>query len=183
MGGLIEYGTGSITITAPYQQIEVNIQVDQSLQISVDSGSVALQVDPDVQLGQNWAGTGGVVTEKSAVEVKTNANNGYSLLIKLAGNTATGSAVLDGSGTSANQITSSTGNRVTTENNFAFKLTNSGATTVDDFTNASTAISGAGLSSPTNTNIDNIYYYLNVDYTTPSDDYKGTVTYTAVGSF
>ena len=180
---LIDSGSGIVVLNAPYQQVQLNAQVDQSLQIAVDSGAVALQVDPDVQLGQNWTGTSGLVTEKSAVEVKTNANNGYSLMIKLAGNTATGSAVLDGSGTSANQITSSTGNRVTTENNFAFKLTNSGSSTVDNFTNSSTTISGAGLSSPTNANTDNVYYYLNVDYTTPSDDYKGTVTYTAVGSF
>ena len=142
----MESGTGEIVLVKPYQQVTMNASVDQSLQLSVASGTVTLDVDPDIQLGQNWAGTGGIVSESTAVEVKTNADNGYNLMISLAGNTATGSAVLDGSGTTSNQISSSTGDRVTTENNFAFKLANSGATTVDNFTNSSTTVPSAGNS-------------------------------------
>jgi hypothetical protein len=180
---LLESGTGTITLVQPYQQVELNVDIAQSLQVSVDSGAVMLSVDPDVQLGQNWNGTGGVVSEKTDLTVKTNAQSGYSLLIKLAGRTATGSAVLDGTTNTGNSITSSNGDRVATENNFAFALASGSALTVTAFTNADTPISGAGISNPTNSNTESIYYYLNVDYTTPSDVYQGTVTYTAVGAF
>ena len=183
IGGLIEFGTGEIIVTENYQQVEINVDIEQSLQVSVDSGSVALSVDPDVQLGQNWDGTGGVVTEKTAVEVKTNAIGGYDLLISLAGNTATGSAVLDGTTNTGNQITSSSGDRVATENNFSFATNSGSLVNGTAFTNSATTITGAGTSAPTNTKIDDIFYYLNVDYETPADVYRGTITYTAVGQF
>jgi hypothetical protein len=183
LGVLVESGTGEIILVKPYEQVEVNVNIDQALQLSVDSGSVALSVDPDVQLGQNWIGTGGTVMENTAVEVKTNADGGYNLLISLAGNTATGSAVLDGQTLTGSQITSSSGNRVTAENNFSFALNSSGSTSVTEFQNSATQVSGAGTVNPTNSWTDLIYYYLNVDYTTPADTYLGTVTYTAVGEF
>ena len=107
----------------------------------------------------------------------------FNLLIKLAGNTATGSAVLDGTTNTGNQITSTDGNRVSQENNFAFGVNTGTASTVTAFTNANTQVTGAGLDTPTNTNVDNIYYYMNIDYMTPSDVYNGTVTYTAIGQF
>lgn len=182
-GGLIEYGTGTITLEEVYQQIELNVNIDQSLQIEVDSGSVILNVDPDIDLGQNWVGTGGEVTEKTVVEVKTNAQNGYNLMIELSGNTATGSAVLDGETLTGSQITSTSGDRVTNENNFTFALNASGSTTVTNFVNTATQISGAGSSGATNSYIDTIFYYLNIDYSTPADTYKGTITYTAMGQF
>ena len=183
VGGLIEYGTGTITLEQVYQQVELNIDVQQSLQLSVDSGAVLLSVDPDVQLGQNWDGTGGAVTEKTDVTVKTNAQSGYNLMISLAGNTATGSAVLDGTTNTGNQITSSSGNRVSVENNFSFAVNSGSTATGTAFTNSATQVSGAGTSAPTNSFVDEIFYYLNIDYTTPSDTYQGTVTYTAVGQF
>lgn len=182
-GVLIETGTGTIILEQVYQQIEVSIDIQQSLQLSVDSGAVLLEVDPDVQYGQNWDGTGGLATEKTDVTVKTNAQLGYKLMISLVGNTATGSALLDGTMNTGNQITSTNGDRVNTENNFSF-ATNSGSYVIGEaFTPDSTQISEAGLSTPTNQNTDEIYYYLNVDYSLPSDTYKGTVTYTAVGEF
>lgn len=122
LGAPIETGEGIIEIIKPYEQVQLNASVEESLQIATDSGSVNLVVDPDTQLGQNWVGTDGAVSERSEVEVKTNAFNGYSLLIELAGNTATGSAVLDGSGVTSSQIGSTSGSRVTTENNFGFAL-------------------------------------------------------------
>jgi len=149
----------------------------------VDSGSVLLEVDPDVQLGQNWTGTGGAVSEKTEVEVKTNAQNGYNLMISLAGNTATGSAVLDGQTLTGSQISSTSGSRVTVENNFTFGLNTGSAATVTAFQSTATQVSAAGSATATNSYIDNIFYYLNIDYTTPSDTYMGTVTYTAVGQF
>ena len=123
------------------------------------------------------------MTEKTDVTVMTNAESGYNLMISLAGNTATGSAVLDGTTDTGNTITSTTADRVDEENNFTFAL-NSGSTgTGTNFLNTSTQVSGAGTSAPTNSYLDSIYYFLNIDYTTPSDTYLGTVTYTAVGQF
>lgn len=180
---LLESGSGVLVLNRPYQQIEMTAEVQQSLQLSTNSGSINIQVDPDVQQGQNWVGTGGIVSDYSNLIVQTNANNGYNLQVKLSGFTATGTAVLDGSGTPANQITSTSGARLTNENNFSFALGNSGSTTTSQFTNVSVQISGAGLAGPTNQNIDSIYYYLNVDHTLPNDIYKGSVTYTAIGNF
>lgn len=142
-----------------------------------------LEVDPDIDLGQNWTGTGGEVSEKTTIEVKTNAQNGYNLMISLSGNTATSSAVLDGQTLTGSQISSSSGDRITNENNFAFALNASGSTTVTNFVNTPTQVIGAGSSGATNSFIDYIYYYLNINYTTPADTYLGTVTYTAVGQF
>ena len=183
VGGLVESGTGEIILTENYQQVEINVDIEQSLQLAVDSGSVALSVDPDVQLGQNWDGTGGIVTEKTTLSVKTNALNGYSVLVQLAGNTATGSAVLDGATNTGNSITSTTGDRVATENNFSFAAGSGALTTGTAFTNSATTMAGVGDSAPTNLSTDDIFYYLNVDYTKPADVYRGTVTYTALGDF
>ncbi len=180
---LLETGTGTITIVKPYQQIDLNASVEQSLQLSTNSGTVNIEVDPDVQQGQNWIGTGGTVSNYSDLEVKTNAANGYVIQIKLSGNTATGSAVLDGSGTTSNQIASTSGARLTNENNFSFALNNSGSTSTELFSNTSTNIAGASLGTATNLDINTVSYYLNVDHTTPSDVYKGMVTYTAIGAF
>lgn len=180
---LIESGEASILITKPYQQVQLNANVDQALQISVDASNVDIEVDPDVQLGQNWIGTGGNVNHKTRVEVKTNAFSGYNLLIKLNGNTADTLAVLDGLNYSGSQITSTAGDRISHENNFSFALNNSGATTTNAFQNTSTIINGAGLSTTTNSHINNIYYYLNVDYALTNDQYRGTIVYTAVGQF
>ena len=69
VGGLIEFGSGVIVLEQVYQQVELNIDVQQSLQLSVNSGTVLLEVDPDVQLGQNWVGTDGAVSEKTDVTV------------------------------------------------------------------------------------------------------------------
>ena len=171
VGGLIEYGTGEIILTESYQQVEVNVDVQQSLQLSVDSGSVLIEVDPDFQLGQNWDGTDGLASEKTDVTVKTNAQSGYNILVSLAGNTATGSAVLDGTTNTGNQITSTTGDRVSTDNNFSYSVASGSLATGTAFTSSPASMSGAGLSTPTNTQTTSIYYYLNVDYTTPSDVY------------
>ena len=59
VGGVVELetGTGVVTIVSPYQQVEMNINIAQSLQLSVDSGSVLIEVDPDSHFGQNWSGT------------------------------------------------------------------------------------------------------------------------------
>ena len=182
-GALLESGSGTISLVQPYQQVELNVDVQQSLQLSVNSGAVALSVDPDVQLGQNWVGTDGVVSEKTDVTVKTNAQSGYNLMISLAGRTATGSAVLDGTTNTGNVIASSNGDRVNVENNFSFAYASGSLATGTAFTNTPLLIDNAGLSNPTNSNTESIYYFLNVDYTTPSDVYQGTVTYTAVGAF
>ncbi len=180
---LLESGEGTIFLVDPYQQVELNIDVQQSLQLSVDSGSVLLEVDPDVQLGQNWSGTGGAVSEQTEVTVKTNARSGYKLMLSLAGYTNSGSAVLDGTTNTGNTITSLTGDRVSTENNFSFARGTGTLATGMAFSSTATELIGAGSSGPTNAFLDRIFYYLNIDYTTPSDTYKGTVTYTAVGQF
>ena len=104
-------------------------------------------------------------------------------MISLAGNTATGSAVLDGTTDTGNTITSTTADRVNQENNFSFSTNTGTGTTGTQFTNTTTQISGVGTNAPTNAFVDSIFYYLNIDYTTPSDTYQGTVTYTAVGQF
>ena len=91
--------------------------------------------------------------------------------------------MLDGETLTGSQITSTTGNRVATENNFTLVANTSTSATVTAFTNSSTAVADTGDTGPTNNSVDDIYYYLNVDHTTPADTYKGTVTYTAVGSF
>lgn len=90
---------------------------------------------------------------------------------------------MDGTTNTGNQIISIDGDRLVNENNFAFGVNSGSSANVTAFTNASKTVSGAGLNVPTNANTDNIFYYLNVDYTTPADIYKGTVTYTAVGQF
>lgn len=163
------------------RDVQINAEVLASLQLSVDAASVDIQVDPDVDSGQNWtAGSGVDATSQSVLTVSTNNDAGYNLSIELAGATATGSAVLDGSGTTTNTIPSfatATGSR-TTENRFSY-ATGSGETTTRQFTSSTAVIPGAGLGNETNSNSDTIYYYLNVDHTTPADTYKGTVTYTA----
>lgn len=182
VGAPIETGNAVITIVAPFQQVQLNAEIAQSIQIATNSGSVNIQVDPDTQLGQNWVGTDGLVSDKSEIEVKTNAFNGYSILVQLAGATSTGSAVLDGDEVNS-QIASNSGERNTTENNFTFALNVADATNVLGFENTAQSVIGSGLGAPTNSHIDTFYYYLNVDHTLPQDTYRGTITYTAVGQF
>lgn len=166
------------------REVAINAEVVDSLQLEVDSGTVNIQVDPDVDAGQNWSGTGAVdATSTTQTTVNTNNEGGYKLQIKLVGATATGTAVLDGSGTTTNTIPTfgtQTGARAS-ENIFSYALNDDDATNTVQFTNASTDIyPQAGLTSATNSDTEDIYYYLNVDYTTESDTYKGTITYTAV---
>lgn len=136
----VDSGNAVIVIQRTIESVELNANVEQALQIGVDSGSVLLEVEPDVQFGQNWVGTGGAVTHKTAVEVKTNAVNGYNLLLKLSGNTATGSALLDGVSDNNNVINSIAGERLTTENNFSFAVDNPASVNVNAFTNASAVV-------------------------------------------
>ena len=56
-------------------------------------------------------------------------------MISLVGNTATGTAVLDGQTLTGSQIASTSGNRVSTENNFSFAVNTGTAATVTNFTN------------------------------------------------
>ncbi len=70
---LLESGLADITISA--QQVALNVQLQEALVASVDTGSVVFNIDPDFQMGQNWAGTGGAVTQKNTVTVSTNNEN------------------------------------------------------------------------------------------------------------
>ena len=84
---LLESGTADIAISG--QDVAIDVQLQEALVISIDSGSVVFNIDPDLQMGQNWVGTGGAVTQKTGVTVSTNNASGYSLRIALAGYTAT----------------------------------------------------------------------------------------------
>lgn len=155
--------------------VDINAEVLSSLQLVVDADTVNITVDPDVNGGSNMSG--GVVSDSTTTTVNTNNFAGYKLAIALAGAETKTGAVLDGSGTTASIATGD----FASENTFSFALNNAAATgSTTLFTYANADITGSGLGQSTNSNQETISYYLNVDYTTPADVYKGTVTYTAI---
>ncbi len=160
------------------REVQINAQVLASLQLEVDSGSVVIQVDPDVNDGSNMSG--GIVTDKTTTTVNTNNLAGYKLQIQLEGQEVSTGAQLDGTGAGNDVAISSTSGATTIENNFGFALNDPNITTVTKFENVATDIAGSGLATPTNSDTEDIFYYLNVDYTVPADNYQGKVTYTAV---
>lgn len=156
------------------RDVTINATVLASLQLEVNAANVDITVDPDVNGGTN--ATGGVVADSTTTTVNTNNQDGYKLTISLAG-AQTGAASLDAQNITGASIVA--GN-FADENTFGFALNTSTASTVTAFNSVASNITGAGLGAPTNGHNETIYYYLNVDYTTPADIYQGTVTYTAV---
>lgn len=176
VGTLIESGVADIAISG--QDVALNVNLQEALIISIDTGAIVLNLDPDVQFGQNWVGTGGAVTQKNTISVSTNNGGGYALYVSLSGNTATGSAVLDGLNGTGNQIL--TGDAKNTENRFGWAL-NDLASSVNPFGSASAPVStGIGSSGRVENDENNIFYYLNLDYRQSSDIYRGTITYTII---
>lgn len=175
--------------TDAVREVQINAEVVASLQLQVDSGSVLLEVDPDVNEGTNMTGgtatasgsiTGGTIVpgDYTTTSVQTNNIDGYKLQIQLNGHSTTGSAVLDGANV-ANTTTIPAGD-FSTENTFGFALESNTGSNVTAFTNSATDIDGSDYGQSTNNHDQDIYYYLNVDYTIPADTYQGKVTYTAV---
>jgi len=145
----------------------INAKVLASLQLTVDADQVDIQVDPDVNSGSNMSG--GVVTDKTTTTVSTNNLAGYQLQIQL-----------NGTGTGNTSAISSTSGTTTTENNFGYALNDDTISNLKAFDSTAEEISGSAHWNPTNGHDQDIYYYLNVNYTVPADTYQGTVTYTAV---
>ena len=101
--------------------------------------------------------------------------------IALSGYTATGSAVLDGASNSGNQLLS--GDAVNIENRFGWALTGSVVTAlVNAFgTLASPAETGIASTERIENDVNDIFYFINVNYQQPSDVYRGSVIFTVVG--
>jgi len=131
---LLESGLADISISG--QEVVLDVQLQEALVASVNTGSVVFSVNPDFQMGQNWFGENGAVTEKSTVTVSTNNESGYSLRVALSGYTATGSAVLDGKTDSGNLLL--TGDAKNVENRFGWALTGT-ASTINSFGTLSSA--------------------------------------------
>ena len=86
----MESGYADISISG--QEVMIQVELQEALVVSIDSGAVIFNVDPEVQFGQNWVGSGAdasAVAQKTNVNVSTNNANGYSLRVALSGNTAT----------------------------------------------------------------------------------------------
>lgn len=174
---LLESGLADVTISG--MDIALNVEVPEALVLNVDTGSLTMSIDPDIQLGQNWVGTG-ATTYKSTLTVSTNNAGGYHLDIALAGQTATGSAVLDGTTNTGNQLL--TGDAKSVENRFGWALTSTAAVVNSFGTQSSPTATGVNYANRIENDSNSIYYFLNVDHEQQSDTYKGSIIYTATGN-
>ncbi len=200
-GNLLEIGSAVLSWA---NNVLVTVFVQPALLMSLDKTSIDITANPSVNSGEDFS-------QYSIIDVATNANSGYIIQASLDG-TEVAAAQLDGAGTTGiiasgdalaaenvfgyiayngdgsdadgvNLTTNATAADPSTETNEgAQSFANAAATLVSSDT-SDTDIGTLGFSSLTNQALHTIFYMLNVDFTIPSDQYEGILTYTAVPSF
>ncbi len=175
-------------------EIVVTTTVQEALIMTIDDTSINLNVDPSVKNGEDYS-------QKTLLNVKTNAANGYKIQAQLQDsdtnatlkngthNINTGS-VYDGSSYVPNVFTYLAYNADTTKDKAGLKTDLEATGSTPLFTSSSSDLtlydgtaSGVGFASNTNSQDHTIYYILYVDYQTIAGIYSGSVVYTAVPSF
>ncbi len=175
----------SVTITATVQE---------ALIMTLDDTSVNLNVDPSVNNGEDYS-------QKTLLNVKTNAANGYKIQAQLQDsdtnatlkngthNINTGS-VYDGASYTPNTFSYVAYNDDETKDKAGLKSDIESANGTGTFQASSSDLSlyngtasGVGFASNTNSQDHTIYYILYVDYQTVAGIYSANVIYTALPTF
>lgn len=189
-GATIEFG---YVMTDISNYVDLSLSVQEALILTLDSTVVNLNVDPAVNNGKDFS-------QKTLLQGKTNAQDGYVIQAKLEDSKDGSTAALYNSDTNT-FITS--GNALSTPNRLGYVAYNADVSKTQTELE-SEASSGASTFSNTDTNLvpytgvpgeylettgvtnsqyHTIYYALYVDFLTTAGTYTGTVTYTAVPSF
>jgi len=169
-------------------QVRVRAIIQPALIFTIDKTNIDITANPSVNDGENYA-------QRSVLSVATNAVNGYTIYGMLEGKNTPANAQLDNA---SNSI--AVGDSSSAENTFGYyawdndvvktgaevkaqtgKAFDNNSEAAPSFTDVADA--NVGFNTFTNDHKHTVYYGLNVDYTTPSGEYEGLVTYTATPSF
>lgn len=172
--------------------VNILATVQEALILTIDDTSIDIIADPSVNSGKDFS-------QKTILECKTNAKNGYRIQVKLEDSNDGSTASLYSPTTSSNI---DSGDAINQINRFGYVAYNTSvikdaddletdATSgANSFTNSSsdlTTYQGAGnyvgLEEATNSQLHTVYYTLAIDYLTAAGIYSGVITYTAVPSF
>lgn len=184
-GTLIEMGAAALSWA---NQVRVRAIIQPALVFTIDKTNIDITANPSVNDGENY-------TQKSLLSVATNAVNGYTIYGMLEGKNTTANAQLDDG---ANAIVA--GDSSTVEKTFGYyawdgnqtkdaaTVKAAGGKAFDNNSAGSPSfkdVSGndVGFNTFTNNHEHTVYYGVNVDYTIPSGEYEGLITYTATPSF
>ncbi len=191
-GTTIGTGIGYALITD--STVTITATVQEALIMTLDDTSVNLNVDPSVNNGEDYS-------QKTLLNVKTNAANGYKIQAQLQDsdtnatlkngthNINTGS-VYDGASYTPNTFSYVAYNDDETKDKAGLKSDIESANGTGTFQASSSDLSlyngtasGVGFASNTNSQDHTIYYILYVDYQTVAGIYSANVIYTALPTF